>query len=63
MGYLISAYVMINVLVLGNPPKAATVELEVMVLDMLLDSIMSSTCGFLMVGLPLFRVSVVRHHV
>lgn len=52
-----------NALVLGNPPKAATVKLEVMVLDMLLDSIESSPCGCLMVGLLLFSVSVVRHGV
>lgn len=50
-------------LVLGNPPKAATVKLEVMVLDVLLDSIQSGSCSLLVVGHLLFRISVVGHHV
>jgi len=45
----------------GDPPEAATIELEVMVLGVFLDSIQSSSCSFLVIGLLLFRISAIGH--
>lgn len=43
----------------GDSPEAAAIELEIMILGVFFDSIQSSSCSFLVVGLLLLGISIV----
>ncbi len=46
---------------ISNSPEAAAIKFEIMILGVFFNSIQSSSCSFLVIGLLFVGISIVRH--